>query len=208
MSPVSAGRKAHGASAAAQAGSYGPHPAAAGTSKAPSSTSKPRSKPQQQLSPDAAATRIQTAWRSARLARHKPALKQLDTAASQLRQYTEQLQEVQRSQPGQPLTQKQYLEMSEPVMKVLFALDAVTCGSAIELRSKRKDLTTRANQLLDAITAAHKAPPNPAAAAAAAAAKGGSSGSGAGAQPAAAAAAPAAQQQHQAKPKKHWFRRN
>lgn len=206
MSPVSAGRKAHGASAAAQAGSYGPHPAAAGTSKAPSSASKPRSKPLQQLSPDAAATRIQTAWRAARLARHKPALKQLATAASQLRQYTEQLQEVQRSQPGQPLTQKQYLEMSEPVMKVLFALDAVTCGSAVELRSKRKDLTTRANQLLDAITAAHKAPPNPAAAAAAAAARGGGSSS-AGAQPAA-AAAPAAQQQHQAKPKKHWFRRN
>lgn len=199
--PVSAGRKAHGASAAAQAGSYGPHPAAAGTSKTPSSA-KPR-KPQ--LSPDAAATRIQTAWRSARLARHKPALKQLATAASQLRQYTAQLQEVLRNQPGVPLSQKQYLEMSEPVMKVLFALDAVTCGSAVELRSKRKDLTMRANQLLDSISAAHKAPPNPAAAAAAAAAKGGgSSGRGAGAQP---AAAPAAQQERQAKPKKHWFRR-
>lgn len=203
--PVSAGRKAHGTSVGAQAGSYGPHPAAAGTSKTPSSA-KPR-KPQ--LSPDAAATRIQTAWRSARLARHKPALKQLATAASQLRQYNAQLQEVLRNQPGLPLSQKQYLEMSEPVMKVLFALDAVTCGSAVELRSKRKDLTTRANQLLDSITAAHKAPPNPAAAAAAAATAaakgGGSSGSGAGAQQP--SAAPAAQQQRQAQPKKHWFRR-
>lgn len=194
--PVSSGRKVYGASTAAQAGSYGPHPAAAGTSKAPSSTRKP-----QQLSPDTAATRIQTAWRSARLARHKPALKQLATAASQLQQYTEKLQAVQRSQPGVPLNQKQYLELSESVMKVLFALDAVTCGSAVELRSKRKDMTTRANQLLDSITAAHKAPPNPAAAAAAAAAKGGgSSGSGA-------AASAAQQQPQQPQPKKHWFRR-
>jgi hypothetical protein len=148
--PVSAGRKTH--SSAAQAASYGPHPAAAGTSK-PIGPSKA---PARKLSPDAAATRIQAAWRSARLARHRPALKQLAAAAAQLRQLTEQLHQVQRQQPGVPLTQKQYLELSEPVMKVLFALDAVSCGSAVELRSKRKELTTRANKLLDAIQAAQK----------------------------------------------------
>lgn len=111
--PVSAGRKAHHTSA--QAANHGPHPAAAGASK-PMGPSKPAARAH--LSPDAAATRIQTAWRSARLARHKPGLKQLATAATQLKQLTDQLHAVQRQQPGVPLTQKQYLELSEPVMKV------------------------------------------------------------------------------------------
>jgi hypothetical protein len=90
-------------------------------------------------------------------------------------------------------------------MKVLFALDAVSCGSASELRSKRKELTTRANKLLDALQAAQK-PAAAATEAAAAATPTGSTG------PAAAAAV--GQQQQQQQPsiaeqyrKKSWFRR-
>jgi hypothetical protein len=103
-----------------------------------------------------------------------------------------------------PLTQKQYLELSEPVMKVLFALDETSCGAATELRAKRKELTLQANALLDKIQAAHKAAPAGAAAAAAAAPVAGSR--------TAAAPAPAPQtqpqqQQQQPKQKKHWFRR-
>jgi hypothetical protein len=114
-------------------------------------------------------------------------LKQLATAAAKLRQLTEQLHETQRQQPGMPLTQKQYLELSEPVMKVLFALDETSCGAATELRAKRKELTQQANTLLDRIQAAYKAAPAAAAAA---------------------AAGPVPQTQQQPpKQKKHWFRR-
>lgn len=191
--PVHVGRKGHGA--AAHGANYAPqqHPAPAAAAPRPAA---------RKLSPDAAATRIQAEWRKARLARHRPALKQLATAAGQLRQLTEQLHEVQRQQPGVPLTQKQYLELSETVMKVLFALDGTSCGAATELRAKRKELTQQANALLDRIQAAHKAAPAAAAgapSAPAAASVGGSS----------TAAAPAlqAQQQQQPKQKKHWFRR-
>jgi hypothetical protein len=67
------------------------------------------------------------------------------------------------------------------VMKVLFDLDAVKCGSSTELRVRRKELSTRANALLDEIQAAHKAKP---------------------------AAAHSAAHQQQEKPKRtSWFRR-
>jgi len=165
-------------------------------------------KPAARLTPAAAATRIQTEWRRARLSRHRPALRELAAAAGKLRQIRAQFQAVQVGQAGMPLTQKQYLELSEPVMKVLFALDAISCG-APELRAKRKELTAGANRLLDDIQAAHKAAPSAAAAStsAAAAAAGRSNG------PAAASAAGKQQQQpaQQQKEKKFgggkWFRR-
>ncbi|KAF6251332.1 hypothetical protein COO60DRAFT_635437 [Scenedesmus sp. NREL 46B-D3] len=112
------------------------------------------------MRPQAAATVIQAAWRMHRLARHRAALKQLAAAASQLRSLCAQLSAAAAAAAaGTTLSQKQYLELSEPVMKVLFVLDAVSCGAAVELRSIRKRLTTEANQLLDDIQAAYKAQP-------------------------------------------------
>jgi hypothetical protein len=108
-----------------------------------------------------AATVLQAAWRMYRLARHRQALKQLATAAGQLRSIRTQLaaSTAAAAAAGTALSQKLYLELSEPVMKVLFLLDAVSCGAAGELRTIRKRLTTEANRLLDEIHAAYKAPP-------------------------------------------------
>jgi ribosomal protein L12E/L44/L45/RPP1/RPP2 len=90
-------------------------------------------------------------------------------------------------QPGQPLTQKQYLELSETAMAALLSLDAVECSTPAR-RAQRKALTNQANALLDELQAAHKASP---------------------AAPAAAAAAPPAAAAPAAKPtrSKSWFKR-
>lgn len=155
-------------------------------------------KPAARLTPAAAATRIQTEWRRARLSRHRPALKELAAAAGQLRKVRAQFKAVQAGQAGMPLTQKQYLELSETVMKVLFALDAISCG-APELRAKRKELTTGANKLLDEIQAAHKAAPS--------AAAGRSSGSAAASGAAKQQQQPAQQQKEKKSGGAKWFRR-
>jgi hypothetical protein len=108
-----------------------------------------------------AATVIQAAWRMYRLARHQQALKQLAAAANQLRGVRSQLaaSTAAAAAAGTALSQKQFLELSETVMKVLFTLDSVSCGTAVELRTARKRLTTKANGLLDQAQAAYKAQP-------------------------------------------------
>eukprot|EP00775_Hariotina_reticulata_P000084 gene84-239_t len=82
-----------------------------------------------------------------RLSRHREAVRAMAAAASSLRDIKNKFAAAkeQAAAAGVPLTQKQYLELSETVMKVLFALDAVTCGPAMELRGLRKSLTTDAN---------------------------------------------------------------
>jgi hypothetical protein len=108
-----------------------------------------------------AATVIQAAWRMYRLARHRAVIKQLATAAGQLRSIRSQLatSTAAAAAAGTAISQKQYLELSEPVMKVLFLLDSVGCGAAVELRMIRKQLSAAANCLLDEIQAAYKAKP-------------------------------------------------
>lgn len=110
------------------------------------------------LDPHTAATVIQATWRMYRLATHHQSLKQLASAAAQLRSISAHLRSAQQTAAaaGERLTQKQYLECSETVMKVLFLLDSVSCGSALELRDVRKRLSAEANRLLDEMQAAHK----------------------------------------------------
>lgn len=177
----------------------------ASTTAAAARSAQSTAKPAAVLTPDQAATIIQTAWRCARLARQRPAMRELAKAASQLRSITAREAQILAGQPGQPLTQKQFLELSESVMKVLFALDATSCGVP-ELRAKRKELTTAANKLLDELQAAHKAAP--------AAAAGGAAGQAAVAAGSGSGSAGRQQQQHvmdqapgQKQQGRRWFRR-
>jgi hypothetical protein len=136
---------------------------ATSTSAAAATAARPQQQIETPSSLDAqtAATVIQAAWRMYRLARHRQALKQLATAAGQLRSIRSQLDtsSAAAAAAGTALSQKQYLELSEPVMKVLFLLDSVSCGPAVELRMIRKQLSAAANRLLDEIQAAYKAQP-------------------------------------------------
>jgi hypothetical protein len=66
---------------------------------------------------DAAATRIQTAWRKARIAKQQPAINALAAAAVQLEKATDKFHKVQQDLQGMPLDQKQYLCLSELVGK-------------------------------------------------------------------------------------------
>lgn len=120
------------------------------------------------MSPAQAAIKVQAAWRMSRLHKQLPVLKQLSAAAAKLTAVRQQLQELHSSGAvAAGMTQKQFLEFTEPVMKTLFLLDSSSC-SVSEVRAVRKGLTAAANQLLDELQAEYQAAAAPAAAKAAA----------------------------------------
>ncbi|KXZ51596.1 hypothetical protein GPECTOR_12g560 [Gonium pectorale] len=100
-----------------------------------------------------AARTVQRWFRGWRLARHRPALRALAAASSQLRDAFARFYAYMGA-TGADITDRQQLEINELAMRIILRLDSME-GMPPEFRALRKHLTARALRLQDEVAAAY-----------------------------------------------------